>query len=59
MSEPPAYPGMPRWVKIITIVAVIALVLFVILMITGGGRHGPRRHMSSSKGGAPATHSHP
>jgi hypothetical protein len=38
-------PGTPRWVKISGIIAVVVAVLFVILLIFGGGNHGPARHL--------------
>jgi hypothetical protein len=39
--------AMPRWVKVCLIVAVLVVLVFVILLLTGGGDHGPGRHMSS------------
>ena len=37
--------GTPRWVKVFGIVAVAVVLVFVILLLTGGGSHGPGRHM--------------
>jgi hypothetical protein len=39
--------GTPRWVKVFGTIAIIVAVLFVILMLVGGGRHGPGRHRLS------------
>lgn len=40
----------PRWVKIFGIIALAVVVLFAIVLLTGGGRHGPGRHMAPSSG---------
>jgi hypothetical protein len=39
--------GTPRWVKVFGIIAITVVLLFVILMLVGGGRHGPGRHRLS------------
>jgi hypothetical protein len=40
MDESPAYPGAPRWVKILGIVAVALAAVFVAVHLAGGGfRH--------------------
>ena len=36
--------GTPRWVKVFAILGITVLAAFVILMLTGGGSHGPGRH---------------
>ena len=36
--------GTPRWVKVFAILGIAVLAVFVILMLTGGGSHGPGRH---------------
>ncbi|HEV8363602.1 MAG TPA: hypothetical protein VGQ52_08775 [Gemmatimonadaceae bacterium] len=36
--------GTPRWVKVFGIIALLVVLLFVVLMVAGGGRHGPGRH---------------
>jgi hypothetical protein len=52
MTDPPPYPGTPRWVKVFGIIAVVVVLLFVILLLTGGpGRHGPGRHIPSGNAG--------
>jgi hypothetical protein len=47
VTEPSRYDdttGTPRWVKVFGIIAlVVALLVFVMLLI-GGGDHGPQRH---------------
>lgn len=47
--------GTPRWVKVFGAIAIVVFVLFLALMLFGGGRHGPGRHMRSSGAGADAT----
>jgi hypothetical protein len=40
MAESPAYPGAPRWVKILGIVSLALVVAFVVVHLAGGGfRH--------------------
>lgn len=43
-ADPPANPGVPRWVKIAGVIAVVAALL-VVVMLLAGGDHGPGRHM--------------
>ena len=64
MADPPRYPeagddtrradpestGTPRWVKVSGIIAFAVILIFVIVMLVGGGDHGPGRH-ALSKGG--------
>ena len=40
--------GAPRWVKVLGIMALVLVLPVVVLLLTGGGTHGPGRHMSSS-----------
>jgi hypothetical protein len=56
MVDPPPYPGSPRWVKVSATITAALILLAVALMLAGGGRHGPWRHMSSADGdrGVPA-----
>lgn len=49
-SDPPAPPGMPRWVKVFGLVLIGVLMLAGGLMLFGGGDHGPGRH--TGQGGA-------
>jgi len=44
------YPGTPRWVKVFGIIALVLVLLVVVMIFTGGGSHGPGRHLPS--GGA-------
>ena len=39
-----SYPGTPRWVKILGLGALALAFLVVIVLIAGGGDHGPGRH---------------
>lgn len=40
MAEPPAYPGTPRWVKVLGIISLALAVVFVVVHLAGGGfRH--------------------
>ena len=40
--------GPPRWVKLFGIIAFAVVLLFAILLLTGGGGHGPGRHTGGS-----------
>jgi len=57
MAESPAYPGAPRWVKILGIISLALVVLFVAVHLAGGGfRHhghfvGDPPSSASQKGG--------
>ena len=44
------YPGTPRWVKVSGIVALSLILLVVVVMVLGGGAHGPMRHIPSGSG---------
>jgi hypothetical protein len=52
--EPPA--GTPRWVKVFGLIALVVLVLFVVVLLVGGGKHGPGRHSGPPPG---ITHTQP
>jgi hypothetical protein len=40
MTQPPSYPGAPRWVKVAGLAAALFVALFAIMHIAGGGfRH--------------------
>jgi hypothetical protein len=39
-----AYPGTPRWVKILVVLAILLILVFVIMHLAGGGM-GPGMHM--------------
>ena len=41
------HPGMPRWVKAFGVITLVVVVLLGILLLTGGGNHGPGRHTGS------------
>ena len=56
-SEPNA--GTPRWVKVFGLIALVAVVLFVVVMLVGGGEHGPGRHTPGGGSDTPATHMGP
>jgi hypothetical protein len=61
MLEPPRHsaPGTPRWAKVSALVALIVLVLFVIVLVVGGGEHGPGRHTPRNHAGPLAELTHP
>jgi hypothetical protein len=44
----------PRWVKVFGGISLVVVVIFLFLLIAGGGRHGPGRHLRPSTG-APET----
>ena len=44
----------PRWVKVVGIVVGVLLVLVILLMVFGGGNHGPGRHLSAGNTVGPA-----
>ncbi len=43
--------GAPRWVKVLGIIAVVLVVLVGVVLLTGGGGHGPGRHTPSGDAG--------
>jgi hypothetical protein len=43
--------GAPRWVKVVGIVALVLALLVAVMLLFGGGSHGPGRHMSRGLGG--------
>jgi hypothetical protein len=43
--------GTPRWVKVFAIVAVILVLLVGVMLVFGGGAHGPSRHLPSDDAG--------
>lgn len=51
MPDSPPYPGTPLWVKVLGIIALVLVLLFVVSHLTGGGSHGPSRHMPSGDAG--------
>lgn len=51
MADLPPYPGAPRWVKVSAIIAGVLALLVVILLLFGGGSHGPGRHLASDGAG--------
>jgi hypothetical protein len=52
MAGPPAYPGTPRWVKIVGIIVLVLVLLVGVVLLTGiGGEHGPGRHLPSGAAG--------
>ena len=59
MVDPPPSPdsnadtgaGTPRWVKVLGIIGLILVLLLAVAMFTGGGDHGPGRHIPSGDTG--------
>jgi len=43
--------GTPRWVKVFGLIALTLVLLVGVLLLTGGGSHGPGRHTSSGDAG--------
>jgi len=41
--ESPAYPGAPRWVKLVGAISIALVATFVILHLAGGGFHHSHR----------------
>lgn len=64
MSDPIRDPGadrdpvarrlarVPRWVKVFVVIAAVLAVALVLVMLFGGGSHGPGRHLSLGGAGA-------
>ncbi|MCA1706996.1 MAG: hypothetical protein LC808_28515 [Actinobacteria bacterium] len=46
--------GTPRWVKVFGIIALVLVLLVGVMLLIGGGDHGPARHTSSGDGGGQA-----
>ncbi len=44
MAEPPPYPGVPRWVKVLGVIALVLVLLIAVMLLIGGGGHGPGMH---------------
>jgi hypothetical protein len=38
--------GIPRWVKVVGIIVAVLALLVAVMLLVGGGDHGPRRHGS-------------
>jgi hypothetical protein len=43
--------GTPRWVKVFGIVAIVLVLLVGVMLVFGGGAHGPSRHLPSGDSG--------
>jgi len=41
--------GTPRWVKVFALVAIVLVALAAVMLIAGGGEHGPGRHASADE----------
>ena len=54
-SDPDEQTGVPRWVRVFVIVGVIVIIGFIVLMVAGGGNHGPGRHLRSGDDTAPTS----
>lgn len=52
----PQRPGTPRWVKAIGVLLVAMAVIALVVMIVGGGQHGPARHTVTENGGPFGSH---
>jgi hypothetical protein len=49
-ADPAAYPGAPRWVKVLAISGLVVVLLVLLLHLSGvvGGEHGPGRHLRTA-----------
>lgn len=48
-TDPPSYPGTPRWVKVLGIIGLLLIVAIAVSLVAGvGGEHGPGRHIPVS-----------
>lgn len=52
MADSSAYPGAPRWVKVLGTIALALAAVFVIVHLAGGGfrHHGAAVHPTSAGG---------
>ena len=50
MTNSPAYPGTPRWVKVLEIISLALVLVFVVVHLAGGGF----QHHTHLGGQAPA-----
>jgi hypothetical protein len=46
MSDPPQYPGAPRWVKIVGVIAIVVVTALAVVVLLKGG-HGPHQHFGA------------
>lgn len=44
MDEGPDGEGMPRWVKVFGIIGILIVLIGLLVLLIGGGDHGPGRH---------------
>ena len=51
--------GTPRWVKVSGLIALLVVVLFLVVMLVGGGEHGPGRHAPGGGSDTPRSHTGP
>lgn len=53
-TDPPAYPGAPRWVKVLGLLVAAPVLLFIMLELVGVDiEHGPGSGMQHGSAGAP------
>ena len=48
-----ASAGTPRWVKVLAVIGVVLALVVGVMLLVGGGEHGPGRH-TGSDGTTPA-----
>jgi hypothetical protein len=57
MADPSRYSdgGVPRWLKLSGIIVIVLALLVGIMLLAGGGGHGPSRHAPSGGADGPST----
>ena len=50
-AEPEVDPGTPRWVKVVGVVTVLLIAAVALVLLLGGGEHGPGRHAPGGDSG--------
>lgn len=61
MTDPPGYrdpepPSARRWLRVIGIVTAIVLLAILVVLLVGGGDHGPARHVMAPFGSCERNH---
>jgi hypothetical protein len=51
--------GAPRWVKVSGVIGLVVVLVFVLVLVVGGGNHGPGRHSDGDPPPGMTDHSRP